>query len=33
MKATVCRKYTNDKTLGKLTCFIKTAFPSVPFPK
>ena len=32
MKArTVCRKYKNDKTLGKLTYSIKTALPCVPF--
>ena len=33
MKATACRKYINDKTLGKLTYFIKIALPCVPFSR
>ena len=28
---TACRKYINDKTLGKLTYFIKIALPCMPF--
>ena len=31
MKATACRKSINDKTLSKLTYFIKTALSCVPF--
>ena len=31
MKVKACRRYLNNKKLGKLTYFIKTALPCVPF--